>query len=167
MDTNDAPSFKEWQNKRVVSSMIKEASEWGSRNNNTRHSKIVTFVTITLKPRLYKYSFNTQYELSQREIAHMLTIHSNDFVMVAEATKSGNVHFHAIIIADDIYHQVTIINKFKKDKNLGFIHIKEVNSDLSPIINYMLKDIHETYKLITNINKCYAICFKKDNLGII
>lgn len=78
------------------------------------------FFTITLKPKLYKYSSITQLELTNMKLFHLIYSCCRHYIVVAEHTKQGNVHYHAIVDVDDL-SKMLLLNLLKKQKEFGFI----------------------------------------------
>lgn len=113
-------------------------------------SSAIYFITITLKPDLYKYSSITQYEMTVNAVKEILAKYNNYYVMVAEHTADANIHYHAMIVPRDRYANIALINKLKKGRLFGFI---KQNSE--PVIerqrtfNYLKKELFYTQKTLS------------------
>lgn len=115
-------------------------------------SKPFEFITITLKPKMYKYTAEQQFRYTYRYVdacADML----EDYCCVTELTKDGNVHYHIWTIGD---HGV-FINRLKKyTECIGFItvtklkHNKELREQIEDTYEYMIKSIERTYSCVRN-----------------
>lgn len=107
-----------------------------------------SFLTITLKPNLYKFSSITQLELTNNDVYKILYATCRDFICVAEHTESGNVHYHAIVVNDCKSSQILMINSLKKTRSLGFIKFdKEIKNNKS-CAEYIVKEIYDTGKIM-------------------
>lgn len=115
-------------------------------------------VTITLKPKLYKYTSQTQLDLTYNKmLLYLYTV--NYYLMIAELTETGNIHYHVIVFYKQGEVLINFINKCKKDTNLGFIHVKnkiESTEALNNTYNYLIKDIKKTKRVIKNIKVIYG-----------
>lgn len=110
------------------------------------------FVTITLKPKLYKYQALTQYELTHQIIEKLLS-NTQLSSYVVELTLDCNVHYHAIVKFRDKFNRILFMNSAKKSREIGFIKITPTpitkDEQLVRTITYMLKDLHNTKKIIS------------------
>jgi hypothetical protein len=111
------------------------------------------FLTVTLKPKLYKFSSVTQLELSNNILYNELYKNTLDYWVVSEHTGMCNVHYHSIVTFRDEACKIQLVNKLKKNKELGFIKL-----DSKPIQNmracceYMTKELYNTMKVFTSVN---------------
>lgn len=113
------------------------------------------FYTITLNPKLYKYTFNTQYDITRFEVMKILDI-SDHYSFVVEATKDGNCHYHAWCYCNNPFSRILIINKFKSSKFIGYVMLnREPIIDTQRTYNYMIKDYKNTHKLLKKLNYYY------------
>lgn len=110
-----------------------------------------TFMTITLKPKLYKYSSLTQLELTNNVVFGYLYACVDDFICVAEHTANGNIHYHAIIQASKS-QKILLINKLKKERLLGFIKL-EPDTIRNPLkcSEYITKDVVSNSKIFRSV----------------
>lgn len=102
-------------------------------------------LTVTLRPAMYKYSAEEQFEKSK---PWMVTILLNYQVScVAELTQSNNVHYHAIIELKDHIERDKLINKIRQYKMLGKISCSQLINN-TKWIAYLQKDYSQTMKII-------------------
>lgn len=113
------------------------------------------FITITLKPKLYKYSSTTQYELSYGTIQHILHTTVQDYEVVPEHTKDGNLHYHAWIYSSNPCAKILCLNRLKRDRSLGYIKltpeiiIKE--DQIIRVQEYLCKEFSYTVKILRSV----------------
>lgn len=124
------------------------------------------FITITLKPKLYKYSSVTQFELTKHDIGMAICASSSDFCMIPEHTAVGNIHYHAWFKPSNDLSTITLMNKLKKMRNVGFIKLTpekiESNDSITRSYNYMNKDLDKTIKLFKQA-RCASSCIITKN----
>lgn len=103
------------------------------------------FLTITLKPKLYQFTTVTQFELTHSDIVTMLDAACKDYVIVTEFTKSANIHYHALVTFTSPTHRISLINKLKKNRLLGFTKFdpQPIRSSIR-VCDYMTKDLYVT-----------------------
>lgn len=119
--------------------------------NYLHDNKESYFATFTLKPKLYKYTSITQLELTNNELFSVLHQCSENFICVAEHTKAGNVHYHAIITFRDNLQRLFLCNRIKKQRLFGFMKLDaEPISNIQGVANYMTKDLYTTCKIFTS-----------------
>lgn len=106
------------------------------------------FITVTLSPKLYKYSSITQLELTLTHLYKILLLGGRS-VVVCEHTSSGNIHYHLILSASRL-QSILIANKLRKQRGLGHIHIKSIasESEFNRAYEYIRKDLTTTRRLI-------------------
>lgn len=113
---------------------------------------LTIFLTITLRPKLYKFQAITQYEISLHTVIDILDKHMRNYSIVAELTKECNVHYHVIGHARGISNLMRLLDSSKKNRVIGFIkrspNIHNIES-LDRAIHYILKDIPNTNKIIS------------------
>lgn len=113
------------------------------------------FITITLKPKLYKYSSGTQFDISKPEVDKLL-YSVYEYVSVAEMTVEGNCHWHAICRFSNDLNRIRFIDCVKKNRTLGYIKVtpKPVDSkeSLDRAFQYMKKDVSTTTSLLHTAN---------------
>ena len=110
-----------------------------------------SFLTITIKPKLYKYNSITQLEMVNSSLYKLLFKHTDKYVCVAEHTKQANIHFHAIVSFVDTSRKIGLINSLKNHKDIGFIKFdSEISNDIK-CSEYMTKDLYENYKYFTSM----------------
>lgn len=110
------------------------------------------FITITLKPKLYKFQATTQYELTVCEIQHIFNQRCNDTTFVCEITEAGNIHYHAMTIFTDKVRKLCFIDAIKRNKHFGFMKITPNSIDhidnLTRSANYLTKELLVTSKIL-------------------
>lgn len=115
------------------------------------------FYTITLKPKLYKYSSVTQYELTYGILLHHLIQTVQDFEFVPEHTQQGNIHYHGWVYDSNPLQKINLLNKLKRERSFGFIKLTPdiiINEDqIQRTHKYMCKDFEDTKKLLKNVPK--------------
>lgn len=132
-----------------------------------RDTKGLWFITITLKPKLYKYSSVTQYEMSVNIVEAILRNHTDSYVLVTELTASANIHYHAIIQIRDKYQMCTLLNKIKRVRELGNSKVNDKPVvELQRTFEYMLKEVNVTRKVISTPNyKPEVLKFDYENIN--
>lgn len=112
-------------------------------------NKETYFLTITLKPYLYKFGSITQFELTQLTVANLLYKATKDFIMVAEHTQSGNIHYHIVLAFSSSLQRILLVNTLKKNRMIGFIKLdpQPVREALK-VMEYMTKDLYTTLKAV-------------------
>lgn len=106
----------------------------------------LSFITVTLRPKLYKYSSVTQLELSNNILYNILDTYCVDWACVAEHTGGGNIHYHAIVLYLGSA-ALSMINTIKKNKNFGMIKFDKSINNLNRAKDYVLKSLNETRKV--------------------
>lgn len=101
------------------------------------------FFTVTLQPKMYKFTADEQYDKTVNELLIILRILSEKFTVVTELTKSANVHWHGIIQMGD--KKTPFVNMFRGDSQFGFINISPIKS-MEQVYNYIRKDLENTSK---------------------
>lgn len=106
------------------------------------------FLTLTLKPFLYKESVKRQLEITEDQIKDFLKHMDASGVMVFETTKSANVHYHALLtfnvpefISKRLIYYVQ--DYFRKSKVIGFVDCQQV-IDYKKVLFYLFYDYEET-----------------------
>lgn len=103
--------------------------------------------TITLRSQLYKLNPEDQYDKTYLHIASLLKGLICTVDLVAELTRSCNIHYHGIIQFNNINSkqnlQLMFRNIFRSDKYVGFVDIKQI-TDEEGWLNYIIKDIPST-----------------------
>lgn len=112
-------------------------------------NKETYFITITIKPKFYKYTSVTQFELSNGEVVGIFNTLTKDYIVVPEHTKAGNIHYHAVVTFREDTQRISFINKLKKNSTLGFVKFdtNEIRNSLK-VMEYMTKDLYETLKIL-------------------
>jgi len=108
-------------------------------------------ITLTLKPKLYNHTIEEQYDLAKPIITNL---HYGQMTVVAELTKSFNVHFHIILKRDKslrcigpkgrpVSFERSLYDRFRNSDIIGYVNIKKC-TDKSGWISYISKDIQTT-----------------------
>lgn len=107
------------------------------------------FITVTLKPKLYKYPSTTQFEMTACQLEVYANQYATNFDILPELTNEGNIHYHGWLLFPDNLHKFKFQDKVKKDKNLGFIKINtEPIIDCQRVAEYMTKSFDITSKIV-------------------
>lgn len=117
-----------------------------------KRSPMLYFVTLTLKPKMYKYSSKTQFEITSGDVYDIINRSSVQFVCIPEHTAVGNVHYHAVVLFRDKSNVIMFNNKVKKIKSLGMTKITptpiESLEQLNRSCEYLFKELDLTKKCI-------------------
>lgn len=108
-------------------------------------------LTVTLKPCMYKYSAIEQYRMTRESIK--VIVGDYDSTIVAELTKTCNVHYHCLIGVPDnfsIKDKEKVVNRIRNyNKTLGRFTFEQVRYEES-FKAYLKKAIEETEEIIGN-----------------
>lgn len=99
------------------------------------------YFTITLRPVMYKFDIDKQYDETANELKVFLKSISEKITIVAELTKSYNVHYHGIMYTSTTKRQ--FINAFRNDKKFGFVQCTPL-ANWDKCVEYISKDISHT-----------------------
>lgn len=118
------------------------------------------FVTITIRPHIIlcpsgkKQTAKRQYLKVINSLTNYLDNLTNDYVMIAELTKAGAIHFHAIVNITDLFVAVLTdsLNSSKHFGNTQIDCIEDLNH-LNNIKNYLLKDYAKTLYVVNRLCK--------------
>lgn len=111
--------------------------------------------TVTLKPKFRMVKGVSmlapwQYDMSYEHICDLLhSVNVTIYTVVAEITKAGDIHYHAVLNSEDDYKglQYNLACVIKDSKIFGFFVLKEIK-DMEGWITYMTKDLESTHKLL-------------------
>lgn len=110
--------------------------------------------TITLKPNLYRYPLEKQYDETYLYVSEKLLTIAQQLTMVAEVTKAGNLHFHGVICFTLSKHKhiksnnKNFIDLFRNDHIVGFTNLKQIDNEQG-WIEYMSKEL-ESFLQVNN-----------------
>lgn len=108
-------------------------------------------LTVTLKPNLYRYKAEQQYDTTYIKLIDKLNIlSSSKKLVVAELTNSANIHYHCMLIFPlgiAKCYQKYIIDGFRNMKEFGFVCVKQI-TDEQGWIEYLTKNLKETQMAI-------------------
>jgi hypothetical protein len=105
--------------------------------------------TVTLQLKLYKDPPEEQYDTTYSKLRDLLRSMTNYYVIVAEVTKSYNIHYHGFIWFGNTVHNCMkkFHDKFRKDTMFGFVNIKQCDND-EKWLYYIMKDLKNFYEEI-------------------
>jgi len=124
-------------------------------NTFIHNAEELMFITLTLKPTLYKYQSITQYELTIPYVRSICQTFSNRFCITTEMTLQANIHYHILIHFDTSLKRIAFINKVRKCKFIGFYKISPEYKDFQGVfrsIQYLTKDLDTTKKVLWTTN---------------
>lgn len=106
-------------------------------------------LTITLRPKCYIQEPEQQYDATYEYILRILRSLTEHLSLVAEVTKSFNIHYHSILQLPlgDGNCLKKIYKAFRNDPIVGFIKCDQT-VDKATWIGYLKKDIIHTYNSI-------------------
>lgn len=111
------------------------------------------FITQTLKPKFYKYSTETQRNLTYHQFGAMLKEFTDDFICCCEITEQANIHYHGIVVFKNEINKLKMINKCKSKQSIGFMKItpKAIVDEIPSMMRakeYIIKDVDKTSKFV-------------------
>jgi len=110
------------------------------------------FLTVTLNPTWYSRKAADQFKQSKDMLKNILKKFSDEFLMIAELTKQGNVHYHGWIkYRTD--HETIDIHLLDTLKVLGLSHMKKIDKiegSQKKTLEYMFKNWDATRQFISN-----------------
>lgn len=116
------------------------------------------FITVSLKPTLYKESFQNQYAETTFQLKQYIECVATDAIVVIEATKKTNVHYH--ILANSEHSNESIDDFVRNFKKLGNTFTKkcndpkykvEISNSQMTLSEYMTKDFTRTEELLNGL----------------
>lgn len=112
--------------------------------------------TITLKPNLFKDPAELQYDRTYKEVYKVVSSLCTSCTIVAELTKSQNIHYHALLDVTTLHYNYRkhFVDAFRRSHHFGFVHVTQTTDDVG-WKNYMKKDLTETKR---SINRPPIIC---------
>ena len=129
---------------------LKDAIESFSFNDNSK------FITVSLKPSLYKESFQNQHAETNFQLKQFIECVATDAIVVIEGTKKTNVHYH--ILANSEHSPESIDDFVRNFKKLGNTFTKKCNDKKYKTDNseeilsaYMTKDFERTEELLNGL----------------
>jgi len=131
------------------------------------------FITITIRPELYKLKAKSQYKKTIEHVKHILNMATNKYVLVVELTKNNNIHYHAIAEFKENNTKVMasiIVDVIKGHSYLGMTKVNDTqvqDINMGRTIDYLFKDYNDTFTLInfTGYGKTpddFGVCFIKE-----
>jgi len=122
-------------------------------------------ITFTLKPEFCKQKkARNQLIKTFDSVEFLLKTFTSAYVVVAELTKTCNVHYHALIKWSQTmeYADLRFRDCMKNNRILGFFDITEKVKSVNDTFNYITKDIKKT-STIVNIGKSKSICVWRES----
>lgn len=116
------------------------------------------FITVSLKPQIYKESFQNQYAETSYQLKQFIECVASDSITVIEATKKSNVHYH--IVANSEHSPESIDDFVRNFKKLGNTFTKkcndpkykmDINDSQVTLSEYMIKDFERTEELLNGL----------------
>ncbi len=137
--------------------------------------QLLHFITFTLQPKSTltkggsKMNAKMQFKKTYQTAKDTLNFYTKSFVMVAELTKKGIIHYHAIAELNDNHQlaQAQITDSILQSKILGFHEIEPIKK-LQDVKNYLFKDYLITMQIINKTTNheddIIDICLYRDNI---
>lgn len=105
------------------------------------------FITITLLPKIYKYTANEQFSRMRSVLINVLNVACKEWVLHAELTEQANVHYHGWYTEAFPGATLQLLDCFKG--YTGFIQVnKQPITDIKRTYEYMRKSDEVTRKFI-------------------
>jgi len=112
--------------------------------------------TITLKPSVYSHASGmgrnakSQLMMTADKLNDKISGYASDHIMVAEITKSGNIHYHLLLKPKEDYSIDLLKDDLKPSKLFGFVSIVRANNQQhhDTFKDYILKDYKKTMTII-------------------
>lgn len=121
-------------------------------------------ITITLKPKMYRYTLAEQHAHASEEILKLRKYCSMS--IIAEITKACNIHYHGVIKMHDSTLtamrgsvQCFVTDAFRKSQVIGYVNLREYTD--RGWVMYVVKD---TAKTILDLKEHPVICDDLDML---
>lgn len=131
----------------------------------TYRSVLYSF-TVTLKPVMYKFKPQTQYDKTYIDLAKLLKSLNCKLTMICEYTKNYNIHYHGVIqfLSKSKDHMKDFYDVFRIVKSFyGFVNIKQID-DLDGWKSYIskeLNDFHDRRPIIIDEHEFYNQGFEQ------
>lgn len=98
------------------------------------------FITITLKPKIYKIESKFQYMHTSLEVENICYRHGC-MLICPELTKDGNVHYHGIMNFKSNVSRINFCNTLKKSRIIGYFKINSSPIEMwERTMNYIVKE---------------------------
>lgn len=131
-------------------------------------SPMTFFVTLTLPPKMYKYASITQWEITSGVISDIF-MQWGGIIVVPELTHDANIHYHGIIKFHDVVKKCQFIDKCKRNRDIGYIKVTKNPliklEEWQRAIYYLLKDLPDTHKVLSQSRMQYRIVYTKHDIG--
>lgn len=105
--------------------------------------------TLTLKPSMYKYTSEEQYDRTYLLAYKHVKSRCVYVTMIAEHTKAYNIHYHGIItfVMSKSCPKKKFVDSFRNHPFIGFVNIKQMENDQG-WLDYIKKDLKATREMI-------------------
>lgn len=106
--------------------------------------------TLTLKPVMYKYTSEEQYDKTYLLAFKHVRSRCVDLTMVAEHTKAFNIHYHGMLKFPwqaGCDPRKKFVDSFRNHPFIGFVNIKQIE-DEPGWIDYIKKDLKQTRDML-------------------
>lgn len=103
-------------------------------------------LTVTLKPKMFSKEPEKQYDETATPLLLKLADKMEELLIIAECTKSMNVHYHLMCrmkLKEGQYATKELHKLFRNDIMFGFINVKPV-TDIPGWLEYIKKDLDIT-----------------------
>lgn len=102
--------------------------------------------TLTLRPKMYSKEPESQYDETYEYVRRKLSSLTQHYTLIAEITKSFNVHYHGVLkfelvpkmVCDKEFHRC-----FRNDTYIGYVNISQIKNDVT-WKEYLKKDLVHT-----------------------
>lgn len=98
--------------------------------------------TITLLPKLYRLEPEVQYDRTFETIYETLSSITDKLTLIAECTKSMNIHYHGIIKFPQPFVKKQFFKCFRNDAFIGFTNLKQIDK-FDGWVTYIKKSFSE------------------------
>ncbi|WP_445752223.1 MULTISPECIES: rolling circle replication-associated protein [Pseudomonadati] len=117
------------------------------------------FITITIRPNVIttpsgkKQTAKKQYQKTNQSLNNMLDAYTLDYIKIAELTKQGAIHYHALIQITDI-NQAVLTDCINSSRFFGNTRIDDITTKTTDDIKqYLLKDWNKTFYVVNRLCK--------------
>jgi len=107
------------------------------------------FLTVTLKPLMYQYTADKQYDMTIKQLLDGLKQFDCAGEGYVELTKSFNIHYHLMVDFKTRYKypQMKFIDYFRGSKMIGKIDV-QIPADENKVLTYIKKDNDRTSEML-------------------
>lgn len=109
------------------------------------------FMTITIKPKFYKFRTKEQLYYTRFTVAGLLVDYTEDYQLVGEVTEAGNIHYHCWAYFSNSIKRIRCLNHLKVKRDIGYVKITPepiiTLESKNRVSEYLKKDIKKTITL--------------------